>query len=185
MAVSSSAASIICTLIGSIGLLLPSLGYLIAQIVLQVKDGYHPEGGELAFTILTYVALSVFILTGVVGVASVIDCFGNEPGKLSKYLLGCAFHWMIWILISMGATIALIVIYSLALSENIKKPNSNTEESTNQKIIIGSWIGASGAILLFCLLPLCCCGLNRIIVTARSRGSSSPSQYSQLNNDDL
>src|SRR3989338_1391098 len=108
MAVSPNARSIICTLIGSLILLLPSLGYLIAQIVLQVKNNYHPEGDELPFTILTYTALSIFILSGVVGIASVIDCFGGESGKLSKYLFGCALHWMAWILLSIGALIALI-----------------------------------------------------------------------------
>ncbi|KAF0978763.1 hypothetical protein FDP41_001833 [Naegleria fowleri] len=191
--------SVIGVVIGSLILLFPSLAYLIAQIVLTVKNNVHLEGNDLVFSILTYTALSVFILTGVIGIASIVDCFGSNNASISrKYLIGCAIHWFIWILLSIGAVIALIVVYSLHLETILQTPQPNNpqpnpsngdqlDEYTKQKILVGTWIGVSGFILLCCLLPICCCGVSRMISVVKSTRHTmgEQGQYSRLSNDDL
>ncbi|KAG2377494.1 hypothetical protein C9374_009405 [Naegleria lovaniensis] len=188
--------SIIGVVLGSLILLFPSLAYLIAQIVLTVKNNVHLEGNDLVFSILTYTALSIFILTGVIGIASIVDCFGSNNASISrKYLIGCSIHWFIWILLSIGAVISLIVVYSLHLESILKQPNPNPnnnsselDEYTKQKILVGTWIGVSGFILLCCLLPICCCGISRMISVVKSTTRykmGEPGQYSRLSNDDL
>ena len=183
MAVNSNARSIICAIIGSLIILLPSLAYLITQAVLEAKNGTRLQGdGDYAlfYSIVTYTALGIFVVTGVVGIASVIDCFG---GKGRKYLFGCSVLWFVWILLSIGGMIAVIVAYGLGLNGAITLTNKTPDQISSEKLLTGTWIGVCSFIMLFCLIPICCCGLERMITTGRNR--NIPQEYSTLGNDDL
>ncbi|KAL9641562.1 hypothetical protein ABK040_013482 [Willaertia magna] len=171
----------LCTLLGSVIILLPSLGFLITLIILQTKFNIKPEGDNLVNMILNYVTISIFLITGIVGFLSICGCG-------LKYRYFCSIHWSLWIALSSVILLTLLGIYSYGLHVAVVKiANSDTEkeEKISDITLHAIWVAVLGSIFLFCCIPICGCGLSRIIISRKSQEESKFNyQYSALNNEE-
>ena len=162
--------SVLCTLVGSVIVLLLSIAYIISLAVFMKSDVMQLTKH---ITIIEFICASIFVVMSIVGIISVIDCCSASP----RYFIGCALHWMFWIILSWVGIFLLIGFFGQQLSDAL------SEQQKDKSLVsyYGTMVGVScGAFLVFCL-PLCVCGIGRIMVTS---SNSQSTKYRPLSDTD-
>ncbi|KAG2377483.1 hypothetical protein C9374_009394 [Naegleria lovaniensis] len=165
--------SILCTMIGSIIVLLFSIGYLTSLIILTAQQKFLLEvsdksDGKMLLAV-EFSASIIFLIMSVIGIFSVIDCCSNMSSP--KYFNACSYIWTISIGISWIIIFVMIGVYGSKLDKTLNSTLPKDEKDYHV-LYFASILGVTSGVFLLCCLPLCCCGIGRIIVTMKNSQST-------------